>query len=73
MLCSVNEVAAKLQAIVNDINANIEKLDTRGPVSKYVVPEIGLRGRFVTISIFMLLLSHLPEANMSHSLLLDVR
>jgi acetylornithine deacetylase len=42
---NVNEVAAKLQAFVEDINANIEKLDTRGPVSKYVVPEVGLRGR----------------------------
>lgn len=48
--CSVAEVAKKLKEIVEDINANIEKLDSRGPVSKYVVPEEGLRGRLVTIS-----------------------
>jgi acetylornithine deacetylase len=44
---SVPEVAKTLKAIVEDINANVEKLDTRGPVSKYVVPEDGIRGRSV--------------------------
>lgn len=44
---SVPEVAKTLKAIVEDINANVEKLDTRGPVSKYVVPEEGIRGRSV--------------------------
>lgn len=36
----------KLQEYVDDINTNIEKLATRGPVSKYVLPEENLRGRF---------------------------
>ena len=35
----------KLQEYVDEINENIEKLDTRGPVSKYVLPEENLRGR----------------------------
>jgi acetylornithine deacetylase len=35
----------KLQEYVDDINDNIEKLDTRGPVSKYVLPDENLRGR----------------------------
>lgn len=39
----------KLQDYVEDINENIEKLDTRGPVSKYVLPDENLRGR-ITIS-----------------------
>ncbi|KAK1326526.1 hypothetical protein QJS10_CPA01g02911 [Acorus calamus] len=47
--CSPRDVAKKLQEYVDDINANIEKLDTRGPVSKYVLPEENLRGR-ITIS-----------------------
>lgn len=42
---NVTDVAEKLKAIVEDINANIEKLDTRGPVSKYNIPELGIRGR----------------------------
>ncbi|XP_009136878.1 acetylornithine deacetylase [Brassica rapa] len=41
----VKEVMKKLQEYVDDINANIEKLATRGPVSKYVLPEENLRGR----------------------------
>ncbi|KAJ0232925.1 Acetylornithine deacetylase [Hirschfeldia incana] len=41
----VKEVMKKLQEYVDDINANIEKLGTRGPVSKYVLPEENLRGR----------------------------
>ena len=43
---SVKEVMKKLQEYVDDINTNIEKLSTRGPVSKYVLPEENLRGRF---------------------------
>ncbi|KAF8096766.1 hypothetical protein N665_0301s0014 [Sinapis alba] len=41
----VKEVMKKLQEYVDDINSNIEKLATRGPVSKYVLPEENLRGR----------------------------
>ncbi|CAG7883780.1 unnamed protein product [Brassica rapa] len=41
----VKEVMKKLQEYVDDINTNIEKLSTRGPVSKYVLPEENLRGR----------------------------
>lgn len=36
----------KLQEYVDDINTNIEKLETRGPVSKYVLPDENLCGRF---------------------------
>ncbi|KAF3791011.1 Acetylornithine deacetylase [Nymphaea thermarum] len=39
------DVAKKLEKYVDEINNNIEKLDTRGPVSKYVVPEENLTGR----------------------------
>ncbi|CAK9152720.1 unnamed protein product [Ilex paraguariensis] len=46
---SVLDVIKKLQEYVDDLNANIEKLDTRGPVSKYVLPDENLRGR-ITIS-----------------------
>ena len=35
----------KLQEYVDDINDNIQKLETRGPVSKYVLPDENLRGR----------------------------
>ncbi|KAL6542298.1 hypothetical protein OROMI_023900 [Orobanche minor] len=42
---SVSNVKEKLQEYVEDLNANIEKLDTRGPVSKYVLPDENLRGR----------------------------
>ncbi|KAI3453415.1 hypothetical protein Pfo_010078 [Paulownia fortunei] len=42
---SVTDVIKKLQEYVEDLNANIEKLDTRGPVSKYVLPDENLRGR----------------------------
>ncbi|GAB4834730.1 hypothetical protein Ancab_032993 [Ancistrocladus abbreviatus] len=42
---SVTEVMKRLREYVDDINANIEKLDTRGPVSKYVLPDENLRGR----------------------------
>ncbi|XP_027097556.2 acetylornithine deacetylase-like [Coffea arabica] len=46
---SVSDVLKKLQEYVEDINENIEKLDTRGPVSKYVLPDENLRGR-ITLS-----------------------
>ncbi|GAA0139238.1 hypothetical protein Leryth_010543 [Lithospermum erythrorhizon] len=46
---SVTDAMNKLQEYVDDLNANIEKIDTRGPVSKYVLPEENLRGR-ITIS-----------------------
>ncbi|XP_019190972.1 PREDICTED: acetylornithine deacetylase [Ipomoea nil] len=42
---SVSDVMKKLQEYVDDLNANIDKLDTRGPVSKYVLPDENLRGR----------------------------
>uniref|UniRef100_A0A0D6R0C2 Acetylornithine deacetylase n=1 Tax=Araucaria cunninghamii TaxID=56994 RepID=A0A0D6R0C2_ARACU len=38
------DVVKTLEEYVNDINANIEKLKTRGPVSKYTLPEENLRG-----------------------------
>ncbi|XP_075108124.1 acetylornithine deacetylase-like [Nicotiana tabacum] len=46
---SVSDAMKKLQEYVDDINANIDKLDCRGPVSKYVLPDENLRGR-ITIS-----------------------
>eukprot|EP00252_Welwitschia_mirabilis_P013968 TRINITY_DN30972_c0_g1_i1.p1 TRINITY_DN30972_c0_g1~~TRINITY_DN30972_c0_g1_i1.p1 ORF type:complete len:433 (+),score=88.49 TRINITY_DN30972_c0_g1_i1:206-1504(+) len=42
---SCDDVAKKLKEYVDDINENIEKLKSRGPVSKYVLPEENLRGR----------------------------
>ncbi|XP_074317751.1 acetylornithine deacetylase-like [Silene latifolia] len=45
----VADCMKKLQEYVDDINSNIEKLETRGPVSKYVLPDEKLRGR-LTIS-----------------------
>ncbi|KAJ6705974.1 ACETYLORNITHINE DEACETYLASE [Salix purpurea] len=52
---SVIDAMKKLQEYVDEINENIEKLDTRGPVSKYVLPEENLRGRclscFVTLDL----------------------
>lgn len=52
MLCSsVKDVVKKLQGYVDDINDNIEKLDTRGPVSKYVLPDENLRGRSLSLSL----------------------
>ncbi|KAJ7952679.1 acetylornithine deacetylase [Quillaja saponaria] len=46
---SVKDVMKKLQEHVDDINDNIEKLETRGPVSKYVLTDENLRGS-LTIS-----------------------
>ncbi|KZV53276.1 acetylornithine deacetylase [Dorcoceras hygrometricum] len=42
---SVTDVINKLEEYVDDLNTNIEKLDTRGPVSKYFLPDENLRGR----------------------------
>lgn len=36
----------KLQEYVGDINENISKLEARGPVSKYVLSDENLRGRW---------------------------
>ncbi|KAK9120733.1 hypothetical protein Syun_018350 [Stephania yunnanensis] len=41
----INDVTKKLHEYVDDINANIEKLDSRGPVSKYILPDENLRGK----------------------------
>ncbi|XP_047322918.1 acetylornithine deacetylase [Impatiens glandulifera] len=45
----VKDVLKKLQEYVDDLNANIEVIDSRGPVSKYVLSDENLRGR-ITIS-----------------------
>lgn len=37
----------KLQEYVEELNSNIEKIDARGPVSKYVLPDENLQGRCV--------------------------
>ncbi|XP_024377882.1 acetylornithine deacetylase [Physcomitrium patens] len=42
---NVDDVAEWLKVTVEDINANIEDLDSRGPVSKYNILELGIRGR----------------------------
>ncbi|XP_068650441.1 acetylornithine deacetylase [Aristolochia californica] len=42
---NVADVGKRLQEYVDDINANMDKLATRGPVSKYVLPDENLRGR----------------------------
>jgi acetylornithine deacetylase len=41
----VPDVIKKIESYVEDLNANIEKIDSRGPVSKYVLPEENLKGR----------------------------
>lgn len=46
---NVSDVIKRLQEYVDDLNQNIEKLDCRGPVSKYTLPEENLRGR-ITMS-----------------------
>jgi len=62
----VKEVITKLQEYVDDINGNIERLETRGPVSKYVLPDENLRGRFGLSSspdsILSLILLSLPKS-----------
>ncbi|KAK9120731.1 hypothetical protein Syun_018348 [Stephania yunnanensis] len=40
-----SDVMKKLQEYVDDINENIENLPTRGPVSKYVLPDENLKGK----------------------------
>ena len=42
---------SKLQEYVDDINENVDKLDSRGPVSKYVLPDENLRGRSLSLSL----------------------
>ncbi|MFS7997124.1 putative acetylornithine deacetylase [Helianthus anomalus] len=42
---SVADVIKKLNEYVEDLNKNIEKIPTRGPVSKYILPDEDLRGR----------------------------
>lgn len=37
----------KLKEYVEDINEGLEKLDTRGPVSKYILPDENLKGRWM--------------------------
>ncbi|XP_068305314.1 acetylornithine deacetylase-like [Pyrus communis] len=41
---NVQDVTGKLQEYVDDINENIGKVESRGPVSKYVLPDENLRG-----------------------------
>ncbi|XP_004511787.1 acetylornithine deacetylase [Cicer arietinum] len=41
---NVKDVMKKLQEYVADINENIQKLESRGPVSKYVLSDANLRG-----------------------------
>ena len=53
LLNSVSDVLKKLQEYVEDINENIEKIDTRGPVSKYVLPDEDLRGRYAFVDCFV--------------------
>ncbi|XP_078438481.1 peptidase M20/M25/M40 family protein [Wolffia australiana] len=42
---SPEDVVRKLQEYVDNINTNVEKLDTRGPVSRYCLPDENLSGR----------------------------
>ncbi|KAL8104134.1 acetylornithine deacetylase [Apium graveolens] len=41
----ISDVMKKLQEYIEELNTNIEKIDVRGPVSKYVLPDENLRGR----------------------------
>ncbi|KAG7036186.1 Acetylornithine deacetylase [Cucurbita argyrosperma subsp. argyrosperma] len=41
----VNDVVAKISGYVNYINEHVEDLESRGPVSKYTLPDEGLRGK----------------------------
>lgn len=45
-IISVKDVMKKLQEYVDDINENIQKLESRGPVSKYTLPDENIRGRW---------------------------
>eukprot|EP00959_Pyramimonas_sp_CCMP1952_P409356 8579013-Pyramimonas_sp.AAC.1 len=42
--CDVYEVKRRVTAYVEEINKNITRLPTRGPCSKYELPEEGLKG-----------------------------
>ena len=41
------DVIKKLKEYVEDLNKNIEKIATRGCVSKYVLPDENFRGKYV--------------------------
>ncbi|CAK9309477.1 unnamed protein product [Citrullus colocynthis] len=41
----MDDVKTKIQGYVDEINAHVENLESRGPVSKYTLPDEGLRGR----------------------------
>jgi hypothetical protein len=56
--CSTSFVVKKLQEYVEDINDNLEKLPTRGPVSKYVLPDENLRGKWVILTKLTSLSNH---------------
>ncbi|XP_068305317.1 acetylornithine deacetylase-like isoform X2 [Pyrus communis] len=47
---NVKDVMEKLQEYVDDINENIGKVESRGPVSKHVLPDENLRGRSLLLS-----------------------
>lgn len=46
----MKDVMKKLQEYVADINDSIQKLEARGPVSKYVLPDENIRGRWDFLS-----------------------
>lgn len=47
----MDDVKTKIQGYVDDINAHVENLESRGPVSKYTLPDEGLRGRCFLFSL----------------------
>ncbi|XLR53556.1 hypothetical protein HN51_021817 [Arachis hypogaea] len=60
----VKDVVTKLQEYVDNINLNIHKLETRGPVSKYVLPDDDLRGTIKASFVFFYTLTlTFDEAN----------
>lgn len=58
----MKDVITKIQSYVEDINAHVEDLESRGPVSKYTLPDEGIRGRCF---LFSLLLPNF-ESNFKH-------
>ncbi|MCO5604785.1 hypothetical protein L7F22_058956 [Adiantum nelumboides] len=42
---NVKDVVTKIQEYVDDLNKNITDLESRGPVSKYTLPDEGIKGR----------------------------
>ncbi len=48
---SVFEVASKIESYVTDLNKNIESLPSaaRGPVSKFILPEENITGKYETV------------------------